>query len=79
MTDLVLTIAEKENERSDQWLEELIDYRLRIREEDEPDKVNLSFVPQSEAMQKEAEKNAKKTDEKQEQTENNGEEEPESK
>lgn len=79
VTDLVLTIAEKENERSDQWLEELIDYRLRIREEDEPDKVNLSFIPQSEAMQKEAEQKIKKAEEKKEQTENKDEEEPESK
>lgn len=55
VTDLVHTIAEKENERCDQWLDELIDYRIRIREEEEPEKVVLSFVPQTETMKKDEE------------------------
>ncbi len=33
VTDLVTVVAEKENRRCDQWLEELVDYRLRIRED----------------------------------------------
>lgn len=48
VTDLVSLIAEKENRRCDQWLEELIDYRLRIREESEPEPINLEFVPMGE-------------------------------
>lgn len=37
VTDLVQVVAEKENRRCDQWLEELVDYRLRIREDKEVD------------------------------------------
>lgn len=33
VTDLVQVVAEKEDRRCDQWLEELVDYRLRLRED----------------------------------------------
>lgn len=63
VTDLVLLIAEKENERCNQWLEELIDYRLRIREEDEPEQVNLEFVPLGEKYKiKQTSEASKKTE-----------------
>lgn len=62
VTDLVLLIAEKENERCDQWLDELIDYRLRIREENEPEPVNLKFVPMSEKYEEHKAQLSKKSE-----------------
>lgn len=66
VTELVQVVAEKENRRCDQWLEELVDYRLRIREDEEADLGESEDSKQLKTKEQEDEKVIEeKTEEKQ--------------